>query len=87
MTPTTTRRAFLATVAASMAAPRLVRAQRTRRYPISFSTLGCPAWTWKQILDQADRLGYAAIELRGVGSEMDLTKLAEFSPSRIADSR
>lgn len=87
MTSTTSRRAFLASVAASMAVPRLVRAQRRRRYPISFSTLGCPAWTWTQILDQADRLGYAAIELRGIGSEMDLTKLAEFSSSRIAHSR
>ena len=87
MTSTTSRRTFLATVAASVAVPRLARAQRNRRYPISFSTLGCPAWTWKQVLDQADRLGYAAIELRGIGSEMDLTKLAEFSSSRIADSR
>jgi sugar phosphate isomerase/epimerase len=87
MTSPTTRRAFLTTVAAGIAVPRLIRAQKTRRYPISFSTLGCPAWTWKQILDQADRLGYAAIELRGIGAEMDLTKLAEFSSSRIADSR
>jgi sugar phosphate isomerase/epimerase len=87
MKSTTTRRAFLTTVAAGMAVPRLVRAQATRRYPISFSTLGCPAWGWRQILDQADRLGYAAIELRGVGSEMDLTKLAEFSPTRLADAR
>lgn len=87
MTTTTTRRAFLASMAASIAVPRLVRGQRARRYPISFSTLGCPTWTWKQILDQADRMGYAAIELRGVGSEMDLTRLAEFSSSRIADAR
>ncbi len=87
MTSTTTRRAFLAGVAASMAVPRLVRGQARRRYPISFSTLGCPTWGWKQILDQADRMGYAAIELRGVGSELDLTKLPEFSPSRIGDAR
>ena len=87
MTSTTSRRAFLTTVAAGIAVPRLVRAQRGRRYPISFSTLGCPGWTWRQILDQADRLGYAAIELRGVGSEMDLTKVGEFSPSRLAGTR
>src|SRR5918993_4393582 len=87
MKSVTSRRTFLTTVAAGMAVPRLVRAQRGRRYPISFSTLGCPARTWTQILDQADRLGYAAIELRGVGSEMDLTKVAEFAPSRIADAR
>ena len=87
MTRTTTRRTFLTTAAACLAAPRLLRAQSSRRYPISFSTLGCPAWTWKQILDQADRLGYAAIELRGVGNELDLTKLPEFAPTRVADAR
>ena len=87
MTSTTTRRAFLTGVAAAVTAPRLVRSQGRRRYPISFSTLGCPTWGWRQILDQADRMGYAAIELRGVGSELDLTKLPEFSSSRIAASR
>ena len=57
------RRAFLATVGASLAAPRLLRARaRSKRYPIAFSTLGCPAWSFKSILDQADRLGYSAIE-------------------------
>ncbi len=87
MKSTTTRRAFLAGVAAGIAVPRLLRARAAARYPISFSTLGCPTWGWKQILDQADRLGYAAIELRGVASELDLTKLPEFSPSRIADAK
>lgn len=87
MTRTTTRRTFLTTAAAYLATPRLLRAQSSSRYPISFSTLGCPGWSWTQILDQADRLGYAAIELRGVGNELDLTQLPEFAPSRIADAR
>jgi DNA-binding NtrC family response regulator len=48
------RRAFLATVGASLAAPAILRARaRTKRYPIAFSTLGCPAWSFKSILDQA----------------------------------
>jgi sugar phosphate isomerase/epimerase len=76
------RRTFMAALAASAAAPAVLRAQR-RRYPIAFSTLGCPSWTWKTILDQADRLGYAAIELRGVADEMDLTKVPELSGSRL----
>lgn len=83
----TTRRTFLTTVAAGMAAPALVRARQTRRYPISFSTLGCPEWSWRQVLDQASTLGYAAIELRGIAGEMDLTKVPELSGSRIADAR
>lgn len=83
----TTRRTFLTTVAAGMTAPALLRARQSRRYPISFSTLGCPEWTWAQVLDQAARLGYAGIELRGISGEMDLTKVAALSGSRIADAR
>ncbi len=82
-----TRRVFLTAVAAGLAAPALLRARPARRYPIAFSTLGCPAWSWKTILDQADRLGYAALELRGVMGEMDLTKVPELSGSRRADTK
>jgi sugar phosphate isomerase/epimerase len=81
------RRVFLTACAAGLAAPAILRARPAKRYPIAFSTLGCPAWTWKTILEQADRLGYAALELRGVAGEMDLTKVPELSGSRIADTR
>jgi sugar phosphate isomerase/epimerase len=83
----TNRRAFLTTIAAGLTAPGLLRARPAVRYPIAFSTLGCPAWSWKTILEQADRLGYAAIELRGVMGEMDLTKVPELSGSRLAETR
>src|SRR3954467_15472335 len=82
------RRAFLATLGAGLAAPAILRAaRRPKRYPIAFSTLGCPAWSWKTILEQADRLGYAAIELRGVAGEMDLPKVPELSGSRLPSTR
>jgi sugar phosphate isomerase/epimerase len=76
------RRSFMTALAASFAAPAIIRGW-SPRYPIAFSTLGCPAWSWKNILDQADRLGYAAVELRGVAGEMDLTKVPELSGSRL----
>jgi len=57
------------------------------RYPIGFSTLGCPKWPWAKILVHAASLGYAGIELRGVEAEMDLTKRAEFSAVRIGETR
>lgn len=82
-----TRRTFLTTLSAGLAAPALLRARPALRYPIAFSTLGCPAWTWKTILEQADQLGYAALELRGVAGEMDLTKVPELAGSRLADTR
>jgi sugar phosphate isomerase/epimerase len=82
------RRAFLAALGATVAAPAILRAaSRAKRYPIAFSTLGCPGWDWKTVLEQADRLGYSAIELRGVTGEMDLTKVPELSGSRLAESK
>jgi sugar phosphate isomerase/epimerase len=82
------RRAFLATIGAGLAAPAVLRARpRSKRYPMAFSTLGCPAWSFRAILDQADRLGYAAIELRGVAGEMDLPKVPELMGSRLAETR
>jgi len=70
----------MTTLSAGVAAgPALLRATRAPRYPIAFSTLGCPGWPWKTILDQADRLGFAAVELRGVAGEMDLPKVPELA--------
>jgi sugar phosphate isomerase/epimerase len=82
------RRSFLATLGAGIAAPAILRAQtRSKRYPIAFSTLGCPAWSFKQILETADRLGYAALELRGIAGEMDLPKVPELSGTRLAETK
>jgi sugar phosphate isomerase/epimerase len=81
------RRTFLAAVGTAVASPAILRAQsRSARYPIAFSTLGCPAWSWKTILDTADRLGYAALELRGIAGEMDLPKVPELSGTRLPGS-
>lgn len=82
------RRSFLTSLTASLAAPAVLRAQsRSRRYPIAFSTLGCPMWSWKAILEAADRLGYAGIEIRGVAGEMDLPKVPEFQGTRLAETK
>jgi sugar phosphate isomerase/epimerase len=82
-----TRRSFLEGIAAAAAAPAILRAwQNTPRYPLAFSTLGCPKWPWTRVLEQAAALGYAAIELRGVEGEMDLTKRPEFSGTRIGQA-
>ena len=67
----------------SLALPFLPAA---KKLPLAFSTLGCPKWPWARVLEEATRSGYAAVELRGIEGEMDLTKRPEFSPSRIAGS-
>ena len=85
--PPVSRRRVLGTLGASLAAPALLRAKGGKRLPIAFSTLGCPAWNWKTVLDQADRLGYAAIELRGIEGEMDLTKRPELVGDGLKQTR
>jgi sugar phosphate isomerase/epimerase len=46
---------------------------------LSFSTLGCPDWTFQQITRFAVQHGYKGIEVRGIQRQMDLTKCPEFS--------
>jgi len=46
---------------------------------LSFSTLGCPDWTFDTILDFAVSHDYDAIELRGILKQLDLPKCPEFS--------
>jgi sugar phosphate isomerase/epimerase len=76
------RRQFVTALGAALA----VGYTRTRP-PLSFSTLGCPAWSWRRVLDFAAEHEFAAIELRGIGAEMDLTKCPELAPARVADSK
>jgi sugar phosphate isomerase/epimerase len=78
------RRTFLNSVAAAAGAPAIVRAfQKSPRFPLAFSTLGCPTWPWTRVLEQAAALGYAAIELRGIEGQMDLTKRPELIGTRV----
>jgi sugar phosphate isomerase/epimerase len=46
---------------------------------LSFSTLGCPDWSFTQIIDFAASHGYDGIELRGIQREMELTRVKELS--------
>lgn len=46
---------------------------------LSFSTLGCPDWSFDRILDFAVDNDYNGIEIRGIERELDLLKCPEFS--------
>jgi sugar phosphate isomerase/epimerase len=55
---------------------------------LSVSTLGCPTWTLDEILTRCKSYGYDAIELRGIGAELDVTKLPEFAtPDALAKTK
>jgi sugar phosphate isomerase/epimerase len=87
----TSRREFLKSSSAAMAAvactPLLFAKVTAPRIQIAFSTLGCPAWDWKKILDFASQHGFSAIELRGLQGNMDLPSNPLFSADRIAQTK
>ncbi len=83
--PHTSRRRFLQS-SAMLLATGIVGSAFTNRAAkplLSFSTLGCPDWTFKQIVDFAKQHGYQGIEVRGILREMDLPKCKEFSSQNI----
>lgn len=45
---------------------------------LSFSTLGCPDWTFPEILQRAKEYGFDGVEVRGIGPELDSAKLTPF---------
>ncbi len=82
-----TRRQFTQSITAAVAAPAIIpHLYQAKRLPIAFSTLGCPNWEWRKILDQASQLGYTAIELRGLKNEMDLPKSPQFTGDKLKES-
>jgi len=46
---------------------------------LAFSTIGCPNWTFDEIFAAAKDLGYNAVEVRGLGHEIYVPKIKEFS--------
>jgi sugar phosphate isomerase/epimerase len=81
------RRAFLQSLAASLALPSIPMQPGGGQPSLGFSTLGCPAWDWIPILDFAARHGFVSIELRGIQKAMDLTERPEFGAARIQQSK
>jgi len=76
-----TRREFIQTSAALIASAAIGSSFdfKKKKLLLSFSTLGCPDWTFQQITDFAVKHGYKGIEIRGLQRQMDLSKCNEFS--------
>jgi sugar phosphate isomerase/epimerase len=55
------------------------------RLPLGFSTLGCPQWSWKQILDFAQQHNFPALELRGLEDKVDITQHPALAPARLPE--
>jgi Sugar phosphate isomerases/epimerases len=50
---------------------------------LSFSTIGCPDWSWNDITSAARDLGYDGVEMRGVGNELYAPKAKPFLAANI----
>lgn len=74
----------IALTALALPFPLAIFAQE--KYKLSFSTLGCPKWDFKEIIAFAAKHHYQGIELRGIQGELDLTKCVAFSKENINDS-
>lgn len=53
---------------------------------LSFTTLGCQEWKLDEIIEKALKFGYAGVDFRGYGGELDLWKLPEFG-AEVATTR
>ena len=45
---------------------------------LSFSTIGCPDWTWRDIFTTAKDIGMDGIEVRCIGSELFAPRAAAY---------
>lgn len=54
---------------------------------LSFSTLGCPAWDFPQVLQHAAKNSYSGIEIRGIKGDLDLPANPIFSQTNISSTR
>jgi|AGTN01.1.fsa_nt_gi Sugar phosphate isomerases/epimerases len=52
-----------------------------------FSTLGCPEWSFAEIVSVASDLGFDGIEVRGVQNELYAPAIDAFSPAHIGATR
>lgn len=50
---------------------------------LSFSTLGCPSWNFKEIFTTAKDLGYDGVELRGISDKIYVPDLDAFDSESI----
>ena len=50
---------------------------------ISFSTLGCPDYSWSEIYSMAKDFGFHGIEMRGLGGDIFSVHASPFKPENL----
>lgn len=54
---------------------------------LCFNTLACPDWSLREVLKNAKKYGYQAVEIRGIKGDVDILNSPEFAPSKITGIR
>ena len=54
---------------------------------LSFSTLACPDWSFREIYAAAADLGYDGIEIRGIADEIYAPKIYNFTDEKIESAK
>jgi sugar phosphate isomerase/epimerase len=84
------RREFIkqsALASAAFAIPSSIIAAAAVNKKLCFSTLGCPDWTFDQIVKFAVDHKYQGIEIRTIQREIDIKKIKEYLPENIATTK
>lgn len=53
---------------------------------VSFSTLGCPTWSWDDIVAMTKDLGFDGVEVRGIENEIYAPNCGPFLPVNISNT-
>jgi sugar phosphate isomerase/epimerase len=72
------RKKFLLSGLGLITLPSLLSVKKETSLKLSFSTLGCPDWSFDKIIDFAKDNQYSGIEVRGILHQMDLPLVPEF---------
>ncbi len=80
------RKKFLLSGLSLVTLPSLLSVKKETSLKLSFSTLGCPDWSFDKIIDFARDNQYSGIEVRGILRQMDLTLVPEFSNSEAIEA-
>ena len=50
---------------------------------LAASTLGCPDWSFEQVMDNYEKYGIEGVEIRGIDGEMEADRIARFFPENL----
>lgn len=54
---------------------------------LCFNTLACPDWSLKEVLNNAKKYGFKAVELRGIKSVLDLSQCPELIGEKLKETK